>query len=102
MFATECKIKPAFILAGGRAGGGGGGGRMLEPYAAAYIATVWQLPYSHCVPKIQRKAEAKVLEGMEYGSLTKSKHKEVKLAELFSIKLKRQVVYVTMHCKDCE
>jgi len=34
MFATEREIKPTFIL------GGGGQGRMLEPYAAAYIATV--------------------------------------------------------------
>jgi hypothetical protein len=48
MFAKECEIKPAFILA---VGGPGGWGRMLETYAAAYIATVLQLPYSQCVPK---------------------------------------------------
>ena len=67
MFATEFEIKPAFIW----------GGRMLEPYAAAYIATVLQLPYSQCIPKkIQRKADANVLEGTEYGPLKKSKIKK--------------------------
>jgi hypothetical protein len=59
MFATECEIKPAFIFGGG--GWGGWGDRMLEPYVAAYIATVLQLPYAECVPKIQPKAEAKYL-----------------------------------------
>jgi len=67
MFTTECEIKPAVILTGG--GRGGGGGRMLKPYAAAYMGTVLQLPYSQCMPKIQSKAQAKVLEGTEYDSL---------------------------------